>query len=165
MLSGSKHPLISATTLACQGLSTIFAQIRACQACRAEQPTRAAAVVEPFPKIWCTTTTPSTLTQGLSRFFKECVVVVVLFFAVSPTTTSVVTPEQYLHFNEICKSIQKRFGFKSPGEVHEFFWYGHYSNWKFDAEERNTELKRRAPLIRRCMFFRILSSGHCCISS
>jgi hypothetical protein len=72
--------------------------------------------------------------------FRERVVVVVGKTAKSKTTTSVVTAEQYLHFNEICKSIQERFGFKSPGEVHEFYWHGHYSNWNFDAEERNTEL-------------------------
>ena len=44
---------------------------------------------------------------------------------------SVVKAEQYLSFNEICKSIKKTFGFKSLGEVHEFFWHGHKSKWKF----------------------------------
>jgi len=48
--------------------------------------------------------------------------------------SNVTTAEQYLNFNEICKSIQKRFGFKSLGEVHEFFWHGHSSNWNFEEE-------------------------------
>lgn len=52
--------------------------------------------------------------------------------------TNVATAEQYLHFNKICKSIQKRFGFKSLGEVHEFFWHGHDSNWNFTTEEEST---------------------------
>ena len=47
---------------------------------------------------------------------------------------SVTTAEQYLNFNEICKSIKERFGFKSLGEVHEFFWHGHDSDWKFDRK-------------------------------
>jgi hypothetical protein len=49
--------------------------------------------------------------------------------------TSVTTAEQYLNFNDICKSIQKRFEFKSLGEVHEFFWHGHSSNWSFSEKE------------------------------
>jgi hypothetical protein len=44
---------------------------------------------------------------------------------------SVRTAEQYLNFNELCKSIRERFGFQSLGEVHEFFWHGHDSNWNF----------------------------------
>ena len=36
----------------------------------------------------CTTTTTSKLIRGLGRFLRECVVVVVLLFAVFPTTTS-----------------------------------------------------------------------------
>ena len=44
---------------------------------------------------------------------------------------SVVDAEQYLSFNEICKSIKKTFDFKSLGEIHEFFWHGHDSDWKF----------------------------------
>jgi len=39
--------------------------------------------------------------------------------------------EKYLYFNEICKSIKDTFGFKSLGEVHEFFWHGHDTNWEF----------------------------------
>lgn len=41
------------------------------------------------------------------------------------------TAEQYLDFNAMCKSIKKRFGFKSLGEVHEFFWHGNNLGWKF----------------------------------
>lgn len=48
---------------------------------------------------------------------------------------NVTTAEQYLNFNEICKSIKNRFGFKSLGEVHEFFWHGHDSNWNFGDEQ------------------------------
>jgi hypothetical protein len=44
---------------------------------------------------------------------------------------NVSTAEQYLNFNEICTSIKRRFGFKSLGEVHEFFWHGHDSKWNF----------------------------------
>lgn len=44
---------------------------------------------------------------------------------------NVTTAEQYLNFNEICKSIKDRFGFKSLGEVHEFFWHGHDRKWQF----------------------------------
>lgn len=44
---------------------------------------------------------------------------------------NVTNAEQYMNFNEVCKSIKKRFGFKSLGEVHEFFWHGHDSDWKF----------------------------------
>jgi hypothetical protein len=45
--------------------------------------------------------------------------------------TNIATAKQYLYFNEICKSIQKIYGFKSLGEVHEFFWHGHDLNWNF----------------------------------
>lgn len=44
---------------------------------------------------------------------------------------NVTTAEQYLNFNELCKSLKERFGFKNLGEVHEFFWHGHDSDWKF----------------------------------
>jgi hypothetical protein len=47
--------------------------------------------------------------------------------------TKVTNAEQYLNFNEVCKSIQKMFGFKSLGEVHEFFWHGHDSKWNFSG--------------------------------
>lgn len=45
---------------------------------------------------------------------------------------NVSTAEEYLRFNEVCKSIKKIFGFISLGEVHEFFWHGHDSKWKFN---------------------------------
>ena len=45
---------------------------------------------------------------------------------------NVSTAEEYLRFNEVCRSIKKIFGFISLGEVHEFFWHGHDSKWKFN---------------------------------
>ncbi|MEJ2126807.1 MAG: hypothetical protein P8X84_04765 [Candidatus Bathyarchaeota archaeon] len=39
--------------------------------------------------------------------------------------------ESYLDFNELCKSIKNNFGFRSLGELHEFFWHGHSSGWNF----------------------------------
>jgi len=39
--------------------------------------------------------------------------------------------ENYLDFNELCKSIKNNFGFRSLGELHEFFWHGHSSGWNF----------------------------------
>ena len=41
------------------------------------------------------------------------------------------TAEQYIDFNELCKSIKNNFGFSSLGELHEFFWHGHSSGWNF----------------------------------
>jgi len=46
---------------------------------------------------------------------------------------NVKTAEGYLRFNDICRSIRDRFGFKSLGEVHEFFWHGHEKNWQFNS--------------------------------
>ncbi len=39
--------------------------------------------------------------------------------------TRVESVEDYIKFNEVCKAIKERFGFRSLGEVHEFFWHGH----------------------------------------
>lgn len=50
--------------------------------------------------------------------------------------SNVASAEQYLYFNDVCKSIQQRFGFKSLGEVHEFFWHGHDSKWNFRVRKR-----------------------------
>ncbi len=44
---------------------------------------------------------------------------------------NVKTAENYLDFNELCKSIKNNFEFKSLGELHEFFWHGHSSGWNF----------------------------------
>jgi hypothetical protein len=44
---------------------------------------------------------------------------------------NVSTAEEYLRFNEVCNAIKKTFSFISLGEVHEFFWHGHDSKWKF----------------------------------
>ncbi len=44
---------------------------------------------------------------------------------------NVKTAENYLDFNELCKSIKNNFGFRSLGELHEFFWHGHSSGWNF----------------------------------
>jgi len=41
------------------------------------------------------------------------------------------TAEDYIDFNELCKSIKNNFGFRSLGELHEFFWHGHNSGWNF----------------------------------
>ena len=39
--------------------------------------------------------------------------------------------DNYMDFNELCKSIKNNFGFRSLGELHEFFWHGHSSGWNF----------------------------------
>jgi len=39
------------------------------------------------------------------------------------------TAEEYIHFNTICAIIKEYFGFRSLGEVHEFFWHGHDQGW------------------------------------
>ncbi|MCW4035423.1 MAG: hypothetical protein NWF03_08680 [Candidatus Bathyarchaeota archaeon] len=39
--------------------------------------------------------------------------------------------DDYVDFNELCKSIKNNFGFRSLGELHEFFWHGHSSGWNF----------------------------------
>jgi hypothetical protein len=44
---------------------------------------------------------------------------------------NVKTAEDYIDFNELCKSIQNNFGFRTLGELHEFFWHGHNSGWNF----------------------------------
>jgi hypothetical protein len=44
---------------------------------------------------------------------------------------NVKTAEEYIDFNELCKSIRNNFGFRSLGELHEFFWHGHSSGWNF----------------------------------
>ena len=44
---------------------------------------------------------------------------------------NVKTAEHYIDFNELCKSIKNNFGFRSLGELHEFFWHGHNSDWNF----------------------------------
>ena len=44
---------------------------------------------------------------------------------------NVQTAENYIDFNELCKSIKKNFVFTSLGELHEFFWHGHKSSWGF----------------------------------
>lgn len=44
---------------------------------------------------------------------------------------NVKTAEHYIDFNEVCKSIKTNFGFRSLGELHEFFWHGHSSDWNF----------------------------------
>jgi hypothetical protein len=44
---------------------------------------------------------------------------------------NVKTAEHYIDFNELCKSIKNNFGFRSLGELHEFFWHGHSSGWSF----------------------------------
>ena len=44
---------------------------------------------------------------------------------------NVKTAMQYIDFNELCKSIKNNFGFRSLGELHEFFWHGHISGWNF----------------------------------
>jgi len=44
---------------------------------------------------------------------------------------NVKTAEHYIDFNELCKSIKNNFGFRSLGELHEFFWHGHNSGWSF----------------------------------
>jgi len=44
---------------------------------------------------------------------------------------NVKTAEHYIDFNEVCKSIKNNFGFRSLGELHEFFWHGHNSGWSF----------------------------------
>ncbi|MFA5364714.1 MAG: hypothetical protein WC325_05975 [Candidatus Bathyarchaeia archaeon] len=44
---------------------------------------------------------------------------------------NVKTAENYIDFNELCKSIRNNFGFRSLGELHEFFWHGHSSGWNF----------------------------------
>ena len=44
---------------------------------------------------------------------------------------NVKTAEEYIDFNELCKSIRNKFGFRSLGEHHEFFWHGHSSSWNF----------------------------------
>jgi hypothetical protein len=41
--------------------------------------------------------------------------------------------EDYLKFNEVCRSIKERFNFNSLGEVHEFFWHGHKNEWEFSS--------------------------------
>lgn len=41
--------------------------------------------------------------------------------------------EDYLKFNEVCRSIKERFNFKSVGEVHEFFWHGLNNEWEFSS--------------------------------
>jgi len=37
--------------------------------------------------------------------------------------------DEYLRFNTVCSIIKKYFGFRSLGEVHEFFWHGHDLGW------------------------------------
>ncbi len=44
---------------------------------------------------------------------------------------NVKTADHYVDFNELCKSIKNNFGFRSLGELHEFFWHGHNSGWNF----------------------------------
>ena len=44
---------------------------------------------------------------------------------------NVKTAEDYIDFNELCKSIKNNFGFRNLGELHEFFWHGHSSGWNF----------------------------------
>ena len=44
---------------------------------------------------------------------------------------NVKTAEDYIDFNEVCKSIKNNFGFRSLGELHEFFGHGHNSGWNF----------------------------------
>jgi len=44
---------------------------------------------------------------------------------------NVKTASDYIDFNELCKSIRINFGFRSLGELHEFFWHGHSSGWNF----------------------------------
>jgi hypothetical protein len=44
---------------------------------------------------------------------------------------NVKTADHYIDFNELCKSIKNNFGFRSLGELHEFFWHGHNSGWNF----------------------------------
>jgi hypothetical protein len=44
---------------------------------------------------------------------------------------NVKTADDYSDFNELCKSIRNNFGFRSLGELHEFFWHGHNSGWNF----------------------------------
>jgi hypothetical protein len=44
---------------------------------------------------------------------------------------NVQTAEHYIDFNELCISIQNNMGFRSLGELHEFFWHGHNSGWNF----------------------------------
>ena len=44
---------------------------------------------------------------------------------------NVKTADDYIDFNELCKSIRNNFGFRSLGELHEFFWHGHNSGWNF----------------------------------
>ena len=44
---------------------------------------------------------------------------------------NVKTAEHYIDFNELCKSIKNNFGFRSLGELHEFFWHGHSSGRNF----------------------------------
>jgi len=44
---------------------------------------------------------------------------------------NVKTAEEYIDFNELCKSIRNNFGFRSLGELHEFFGHGHSSGWNF----------------------------------
>lgn len=41
------------------------------------------------------------------------------------------TCESYFAFNDICKALKEFYGFKSLGEVHEFYWHGKDSNWNF----------------------------------
>ena len=41
------------------------------------------------------------------------------------------TAENYIDFNELCISIKNNMGFRSLGELHEFFWHGHNSGWNF----------------------------------
>lgn len=47
--------------------------------------------------------------------------------------TNIRNAREYSQFNDICKSIRDRFGFKSLGEVHEFFWHGYANNWEFGS--------------------------------
>ena len=44
---------------------------------------------------------------------------------------NVKTAENYIDFNELCISIKNNMGFRSLGELHEFFWHGHKSGWNF----------------------------------
>ncbi|MCW4016625.1 MAG: hypothetical protein NWF06_09675 [Candidatus Bathyarchaeota archaeon] len=44
---------------------------------------------------------------------------------------NVKTAEHYIDFNDLCKSIKTNFGFRTLGELHEFFWHGHSSGWNF----------------------------------
>jgi hypothetical protein len=44
---------------------------------------------------------------------------------------NVKTAENYIDFNELCISIKNNMGFRSLGELHEFFWHGHNSGWNF----------------------------------